>query len=74
MEVFPRRDPEQQLQASGDAAKGGSTYPGIAGWTDARMVLQTAIGRVINGDDAPKPALDDAVRQADAIFAQTRGA
>jgi hypothetical protein len=61
------------LQTFMEAARGGSTYPGVAGWTDARVVLQTAIGKAINGEEVPKEALDDAARQADAIFAQARG-
>jgi hypothetical protein len=32
-----------------------------------------AIGKAIDGDMAPKAALDDAARQADVIFAQARG-
>jgi ABC-type glycerol-3-phosphate transport system substrate-binding protein len=61
------------MQAYLNAAKVGSTYPGIAGWTDARSVLAAAIGQAINGDATPKAALDDAARQADAIFEQARG-
>ncbi len=61
------------LQTFWEAAKGGSTYPGIAGWTDARAVLAQAIGRAVGGEVAAQPALDEAARQANAIFAQARG-
>ena len=61
------------LQTHLEAAKNGSTYPGISGWTDARNALAQAIGRVLSGEAAPKAALDEAARQADTVFAQTRG-
>lgn len=62
------------LQTFWNAAKGGATYPGIAGWTDVRPILGTAIGQALDGTAAPKAALDEAARQGDVFFAQARGA
>jgi ABC-type glycerol-3-phosphate transport system substrate-binding protein len=65
---------EPRWQVHWEATNMGKSFPTVAGWTDVAPIVQSTVRSVLDGNVAPRAALEDAARQADDIFAKARGA